>query len=217
MRGTILVLALLAGAAVLPAQNLAGVKAIAADGNTGFALLSDGTVWGWGANSWLGDGTSTHQTARPVQVSGLTGVVAISHGLAVTNDGTVWQWGGNLNTSPSGERVVINKTPARVDGLGGVAVVAGGWVTSLALKRDGTVWAWGLNNHGMLGDLGDPVFEVPRPAQIRGLTDVVAIATGRWHSLAVKSDGTAWAWGDNSAGQLGTGLGRAIPGPRRLP
>ncbi|WP_269798947.1 RCC1 domain-containing protein [Caldicellulosiruptor acetigenus] len=43
----------------------------------------------------------------------------------------------------------------------------------------------------------------PVPVQVEGLKDVVAIAAGRYHSLALKKDGTVWAWGENSTGQLG--------------
>ena len=43
------------------------------------------------------------------------------------------------------------------------------------------------------------------PVQVQGLSSVVAIAAGNDHSLALKSDGTVWAWGNNSYGQLGVG------------
>ena len=66
MRGTVLALALLTGAAWLQAQNLAGVRAVAAGGNTSFALLSDGTVWTWGNNEYgqLGEGAQLPQRPR---------------------------------------------------------------------------------------------------------------------------------------------------------
>ncbi len=70
----------------MPTQPLRGVKAIAAGDRSSFALLSDRTVWAWG----LGDGTAQTRTA-PVQVAGLTGIVAIGQSLAVKADGTVWQ------------------------------------------------------------------------------------------------------------------------------
>lgn len=35
----------------------------------------------------------------------------------------------------------------------------------------------------------------PTPVQVRGLADVVAVAAGYWHSLALRADGTVWAWG----------------------
>ena len=64
------------------------------------ALKTDGTVWAWGYNGWgqLGDGTTTNKTT-PVQVSGLSGVIAIAAEgnctAALKSDGTVWAWGDN--------------------------------------------------------------------------------------------------------------------------
>ncbi len=43
------------------------------------------------------------------------------------------------------------------------------------------------------------------PVQVSELTGATAIAAGGWHSLAVKTDGTVWAWGNNEIGQLGDG------------
>jgi alpha-tubulin suppressor-like RCC1 family protein len=232
MRGAILALAFLWGAAPLHAQNLAGVKAIVASGNTSFALLSDGTVWAWGYNEYgqLGDQTLTNRTA-PVRVSGLTDAAAISGRLAVKLDGTVWQWGEHLD--PSGGALVINKEPVQVSGLTEIVAVAGSYAYSLALRSDGTVWAWGLNT---LGELGDGMPPSPSPpvgapstpppsgepfpsrtlpgrataAQVGGLTDMVAIAAGLGHGLALRSDGTVWAWGLNALGDMGDGI---TPGP----
>ncbi|MCL2143112.1 MAG: fibronectin type III domain-containing protein, partial [Methanomassiliicoccaceae archaeon] len=77
---------------------------------------------------------------------------------------------------------------------------------SIALKSDGTVWAWGRNNYGQLGDgTSGTGADKSLPTQVSGLTDVIAIGAGRNHSLAVKSDGTVWAWGYNNYGQLGDG------------
>jgi len=228
MRGGSLALALITAAAWLQAQNLSGVKAIAASGNTSFALLSDGTVWAWGHNEFgqLGDRTLIDRTA-PVRVGGLTNAVAISGRLAVKADGTVWQWGSNLD--PSSGATVINKEPVQVSGLNEIVAASGGYAHSLALRRDGTVWAWGLNT---LGELGVGMLPSPSPpvgapstppasgeplpsntlpgiaaaAQVGGLTDMVAVATGSWHSLALRRDGTVWSWGENDGGLLGDGL-----------
>ena len=80
--------------------------------------------------------------------------------------------------------------------------IAAGGYHSLALKSDGTVWAWGDNNMGQLGDGTISDDDRTTPAQVPNLTGVVAIASRSCHSLAIKSDGTVWAWGDNSFGQL---------------
>ncbi len=78
------------------------------------------------------------------------------------------------------------------------------------LKSDGTVWAWGNNDYGQLGD-GTTTFSLS-PVQVKDptnpsgfLTGVTAIAAGWAHSVALKSDGSAWGWGNNQSGQLGDG------------
>lgn len=90
------------------------------------------------------------------------------------------------------------------NGLTGVVSVAGGRDHALALKPDGTVLGWGDDHNGAVGDGGSAAVQAA-PVPVAGLTGVVAIATGHYHSLALLSDGTARAWGLGSSGQLGNG------------
>jgi len=186
------------------------------------AVRSDGTVWAWGDNWYgqLGDGTTTRRTT-PVQVTGLSGVVAVaggggadagSHSMALTSDGTVWAWGAN-DCGQLGDGTTVDRTtPVEVSGLSGVVAVAAGFAHSLAVKSDGTVWAWGGNWYRQLGD-GTTTGRTT-PVQVSGLSGVAAVAAGHAHSLGLKSDGTLWAWGGDYYGQRGTGLlpGRSTPG-----
>ncbi|HYO72467.1 MAG TPA: RCC1 repeat-containing protein, partial [Archangium sp.] len=80
--------------------------------------------------------------------------------------------------------------------------IAGGDTHSLARLSDGTVWAWGSNGVGQLGD-GTTTAARPTPAQVSGLTGIIAVDAGFDSSLAVRHDGTVWAWGSNFAGKLG--------------
>jgi hypothetical protein len=90
--------------------------------------------------------------------------------------------------------------------LTGIVAITAGTESSLALKQDGTVWAWGRNLYGQLGlGMADEVAHSV-PAQIAGLDNVRSIAAGEKHSLALRQDGTVWAWGDNATGQLGMGF-----------
>lgn len=178
----------------------------------------------WGDNTWgqLGDGT-TIQRSRPVPVSGLADVIDVaaagSHTIALTRDGAVWAWGlsvnGSLGDGTSDGR--YQRTPIQVLGPGGtgtlndvIAVATSSFEGGLALKRDGTVWAWGAEDNGALGDgntsgfSGTPV-QVVGPGGVGFLTDIVSIAAYAGHSLALKSDGTVWAWGFNAYGQVGDG------------
>ena len=86
--------------------------------------------------------------------------------------------------------------------------IASGDNFTLALKSDGTVWAWGRNNYGQLGN-GETASRTAPVQVMTGegtpLTDVTAIAAGAAFGLALKSDGTVWAWGANTSGQLGSG------------
>lgn len=74
-----------------------------------------------------------------------------------------------------------------------------------AVLSDATVVCWGYNRRGEIGAPADIVFSSAAPLHVPGLTDVVSVTTGRFHSCAALSDGTAHCWGDNEDGQLGTG------------
>jgi alpha-tubulin suppressor-like RCC1 family protein len=196
-------------------SGLSGMVAVSAGQFYGLALKSDGTVWAWGnnGNGQLGNGSFTNRSS-PFQVSGLTGVTAIAagffHGLALKSDGTVWAWGdNNFGELGNGQSLTNSSTPVQVSGLTNVASVAAGEYHSLAVKNDGTVWTWGNNGFGQLGNgtagtTGSFTIS-STPVQVLGLTGAVAASGGEEHSMALKSDGTVWAWGNNSSGQLGNG------------
>ncbi len=195
------------------------------------ALCSDGSVWTWGINNYgqLGRGfTSSTATPFPVRVVGigaegwLTDIVHIDagydHCLAVKNDGTVYAWGdngaGQLGDGSAGG--VYRTSPMLVLGVEGsgtltnVTSVSGGRFHSLALKNDGTVYSWGNNSYGQLGNASTAMSTTPVQV-VDGagyLTDVISVSAGFSHSVVLKSDGSAWAWGDHSFGQLGNG---AVP------
>jgi hypothetical protein len=189
--------------------NLVNITQLAAGESWSYAVRSDGTLWSWGfnGNGQLGDGTATNRLT-PVQVTGLSGVVAVAshfaHALALRSDGTVWAWGYN-NSGQLGDGTVVERhAPVQVAGLSDVVAIGTGAFHSVALKRDGTVWAWGWNPNGLLG-IGSTGFTQLVPAQVLGINAVAEITVGGFHTIAKKSDGSLWAWGWNSWGQLGLG------------
>lgn len=90
-------------------------------------------------------------------------------------------------------------------GEAGIAAVSSGKTHTLILKKNGTVWAMGSNTAGQLGD-GTRYDAGSNPVQVKGLFGVKVVSAGYdGHSIAVKQDGTVWAWGGNYYGQLGDG------------
>lgn len=73
---------------------------------------------------------------------------------------------------------------------------------SLAIATDGTLWTWGSNEFGKTG-LDTNSGETQTPTQIGTDSDWALVSAGRDHSVAIKNDGTLWAWGRNQRGQLG--------------
>jgi alpha-tubulin suppressor-like RCC1 family protein len=189
---------------------IGNITAVAAGTNFSLALKDDGTVWAWGYNSsgQLGDGTTVSRSV-PVQVAGLDKVTAISAGagysLAIKKDGSVVGWGYNGDGELGIGTTVDSLSPVPVSGLTGVTAVCAAYQHSLALKSDGTVWAWGGNDNGELGNASTT--SSTTPVQVNGLIGMIAIASGAdsSHCMALKSDGTVWAWGTNIDGELGTG------------
>lgn len=119
--------------------------------------------------------------------------------------------GANVGELGDGASPVRSDAPVRVTGLGWVKAIAAGGADAYALLPDGTVRAWGYNGDDELGDgafvNGDVPLHSSRdvPVPVKGLAGVVAIAARGVDGYALKRDGTVWAWGFNTDGELGNG------------
>ncbi len=156
--------------------------------------------------------------------SGIVGIVAGGNfAIARKADGSVWGWGHNDFGQLAGGGANVSQWPQAklMEPDAGVVALAAGNRHSIALQANGGVWAWGDNRKGQLGDRttdnkASPVQAIVpacgygqdtpmmRARGCAGAT-VVAIAAGKFFSLALEKDGGVLAWGDNQRGQLGDG------------
>ena len=184
----------------------------AADGDDhNLALKSDGTIWAWNANyrGQLGDGNKgmklTNGTPnlqdRPVHTVEGNNWVQVEAGsvcsYALKRDGTLWAWGLN-NFSQLGIGSWADSPKAvQVDMATNWVKIWAGGVSAAGIKSDGSLWIWG----------GSPKLGNTRPQSPQNLliptrftSDTnwidVSVAFNLW--LAIKSDGTLWAWGPNA-------------------
>ena len=113
---------------------------------------------------------------------------------------------------PPATTAAQSSTPVPASGLDGVVAIASGGCHGLALRADGTVWGWDCDSDWELGAAppGGGII-TDTPIQATGLDRVQGIATGSDHGLAVRSDGTVWAWGKNDHGQVGVPQGENCP------
>lgn len=163
--------------------------------------------WGLGNVGQLGTGQTGDSTV-PRLSTGTAGVTKLSgggfHTVALAKNGTAsgWGWGtyGQANGGQSD-----SAAPVKVPNLAGVRDISAGIYHSLIVTgAEGTVWAMGSNQFGAFGTGPDQAGQ-GGPVVVPGLSGVRSVAAGGLHSLALREDGTVWAWGLNTAGQLGTG------------
>lgn len=153
-------------------------------------------------------GTADTPVKRAVAAGG-------SHSLALDKDGKVYAWGRNQYGQLGQTTVTAPANPTVVTGLPfssavpiglHITQIAAGGSYSLALDSAGNVWAWGINFRGELGvdwvGLSGFTFRAA-PALVPNIANITAIAAGLDHVVALKNDGTVWAWGFNGFGQLG--------------
>jgi alpha-tubulin suppressor-like RCC1 family protein len=179
-------------------------------------LSTTGGVRCWGRNrtGQVGDGTTTDKSI-PVDVVGMgSDVIAIAvggasyagHTCVLTRTSGVKCWGYNeLGQVGDGTTTKNKVTPVDVVGLGSdVTAISAGYLHTCALTTAGGVKCWGYNFYGQVGD-GTTVNKLI-PADVVGLDrNVIAIASGGFHTCALITTGGVKCWGGNPAGQLGNG------------
>ena len=176
------------------------------------AIKTDGTLWGWGYNTYgnLGDNTSTRRSSPVQTVTFGTNWKQVSggyrHTAAIKTDGTLWTWGRNSYGQLGDNTINFRSSPVQtIAGGTNWKQVACGQYHIAAVKTDGTLWNWGRNNAGQLGDNGFFLPNRSSPVQTIAFgANWKSVSCGHNSTAAIKTDGTLWSWGQNSSwGTLG--------------
>ena len=201
-----------------PVQTVSGGgnwKQVAAHNKLSAGIKTDGTLWVWGQGDYgqLGTNDRTNRSSPVQTVSAGTNWKQVSAAdvfstAAIKTDGTLWMWGRNHFGQLGTNNITNYSSP--------VQTVSGGtnWrqlatnssigYTNLAIKTDGTLWGWGINGSGTVGD-GTTIAKSSPVQVISGGTNWKQVSTDGNSSFGIKTDGTLWAWGFNSYGNLGDG------------
>ena len=174
-------------------------------------------TWGSSFSGELGTNDTTQRNTPVTTFAGGNNWKQVfggySYVAAIKTDGTLWTWGyngyGQLGDFSTTTRSIPVTTFA--GGTTWKQVSCGGEYTA-AIKTDGTLWTWGRNHRGQLGDNTTTNRNIP-VTTFAGGTNWKSVACGRFHTAAIKTDGTLWSWGQDFEGQLGdnTTTNRSIP------
>ena len=139
----------------------------------------------------------------------------IHGGFLLAPDGGLWCWRTTDSPNPSLMEDLL-EPPQRIGTNTDWCRVAAGYPNGLALKMDGSLWGWRWTS-AWASARSDQAYQAPIPARIGLDTDWAQVATGAGHCLALKRDGSLWAWGQNDHGQVGNGITNYQTAPSRNP
>lgn len=216
-----------------PVKVMDNVATASAGPSSTLVITIDNALWAWGNNQHghLGDGTTTEHH-KPVKVmDGIIGVQTDgATTIALKEDHSLLVWGRNKGSACNVENVISAYTELNAnyavsaDGglwqhhnsqkqawklLDNVVTCSISDYASFALKEDGSLWAWGNNINGQItydtsiARAHSPFYSKDYMTPLQVMSDVVGVDSSLGHTLAIKSDGSLWAWGRNKSGQVG--------------
>jgi alpha-tubulin suppressor-like RCC1 family protein len=187
----------------------------------GVSTGDEAYCWGRNPSGELGIGAAS-EAAGPTPVAGGIAFRSLSAGSGYTCGlapaGRAYCWGGNASGQLGTGEAAGTRTPAPVAGDLAFRSIAAGVLHTCAVGTDGRARCWGSNLLGELGtgELQQGSTPTRAPVAVRSDVRFASVAVGSRHACALAEDGSAWCWGDNAEGQLGTGTTAGSPVPARV-
>lgn len=213
-------------------QGSPAAAALSASGYNTCAVDAEGRVFCWGRNEsgQLGNGTAD-RSEQPTLVAGGLSFHRIDvgwrHSCAITAAGKAYCWGddryGQLGSGqntdtcrdPQGGEFVCSKRPVPVAGGRAFISISAGVEHTCGIDVGGHAFCWGLNGEGRLG-VDASLSSSAVPLEVVGAPLLRTISAGHTHTCALSLDGSAFCWGGNSAGQLGSNDDSEAAEPMRV-
>lgn len=172
-------------------------------------LTAEGAAFCWGDNTagQLGNGTNTSSYAPVAVVGGHTFRMLSAGGVhtcGLTLAGAVYCWGAHPGDGVPGYHK--NSAPVSIVGGRTYIAVSAGVQHACATATTGDVYCWGDNQGGQLGDGTGSYIERTTPVRALGGVAFASVSSGGVHTCALTADGTAYCWGNNTFGRVGSGL-----------
>ncbi|MEW5928952.1 MAG: Ig-like domain-containing protein [Gemmatimonadota bacterium] len=178
--------------------------------------------WGRNPNGELGIAGNAPEAAAPTPVAGGIAFRSLSAGsgytCGLTPAGRAYCWGSNASGQLGTGEIAGTRVPAPVAGGLAFRSLAAGVAHTCAVATDGRAWCWGSN---LLGELGTGEYQqgstpARAPVAVKSDARFASVVAGSRHACALAEDGSAWCWGDNAEGQLGTGTAAGSAAPVRV-